>query len=47
VSVTDLKVLFTLKYRDLAKTLSREMSFMWELLLTIRAGRGSTILAIS
>jgi hypothetical protein len=48
VSVTDLKVSFTLKHRNQAKTPSREMSFMWDLLLTIRAGRGraSTILAI-
>jgi hypothetical protein len=31
---------FTLKHRNLAKTPSREMSSMWDLLLTIRAGRG-------
>jgi hypothetical protein len=35
VSVTDLKIFFTHKHRNLDKTVSREMSFMWEQLLTI------------
>ena len=48
MSVTDLKVLFTSKHRNLAKTPGRGMSLMWDLLLTIRPvrGRASTILAI-
>ena len=40
VSVTDLKGFFTLKHRNSGKTPSREMSLMWDVLLTIRAGRG-------
>ena len=43
VSVTDLKDFFTLEYRNSGKTPSREMSFMWDLLLTIRAGRGKAL----
>ena len=40
MSVTDLKIFFTHKHRNLDKTVSREISLMSELLLTIRAGRG-------
>ena len=40
MSVTDLQVFFTLKHRNSGKTPSRGMSFIWDLLLTIRAERG-------
>jgi hypothetical protein len=40
MSVTDLKVLFTLRHRNQADTPSREMSFMWDPLSTIELAAG-------